>query len=113
MLASVRISGIPSFFHCTASHILFKGRFLDKTVFVKISCHKKNLLKKVCSEFLTTEYFALAESSKAVSYNSEVGIGMSGTEEETYSIMFSSLRHPARRKILRMLSERKMTFSQM
>ena len=38
---------------------------------------------------------------------------MSGSEEETYSIMFSSLRHPARRKILRMLSERKMTFSQM
>ena len=41
------------------------------------------------------------------------GIGMSGSEEETYSIMFSSLRHPARRKILRMLSERTMTFSQM
>lgn len=37
----------------------------------------------------------------------------SGSEEETYSIMFSSLRHPARRKILRMLSEKKMTFSQM
>ena len=33
--------------------------------------------------------------------------------EETYSTMFSSLRHPARRKILRMLSERSMTFSQM
>jgi hypothetical protein len=38
---------------------------------------------------------------------------MSGSEEETYSIMFSSLRHPARRKILRMLSEKSMTFSQM
>jgi DNA-binding transcriptional ArsR family regulator len=38
---------------------------------------------------------------------------MSESEEETYSIMFSSLRHPARRKILRMLSERTMTFSQM
>ncbi len=37
---------------------------------------------------------------------------MSGSEEETYSIMFSSLRHPARRKILRMLSESAMTFSQ-
>jgi DNA-binding transcriptional ArsR family regulator len=37
---------------------------------------------------------------------------MSGTGEETYSTMFSSLRHPARRKILRMLSERSMTFSQ-
>jgi DNA-binding transcriptional ArsR family regulator len=33
--------------------------------------------------------------------------------EETYSAMFSSLRHPARRKILRMLSEKSMTFSQM
>jgi DNA-binding transcriptional ArsR family regulator len=38
---------------------------------------------------------------------------MSGSTEETYSAMFSSLRHPARRKILRMLSERSMTFSQM
>ena len=38
---------------------------------------------------------------------------MSGSEEETYSLMFSSLKHPARRKILRMLSERTMTFSQM
>ncbi len=38
---------------------------------------------------------------------------MSGSEEETYSIMFSSLRHPARRKILRMLSDKAMTFSQM
>jgi len=38
---------------------------------------------------------------------------MSDSAEETYSIMFSSLKHPARRKILRMLSERSMTFSQM
>jgi len=38
---------------------------------------------------------------------------MSGSEEETYSIMFSSLRHPVRRKILKMLSENPMTFSQM
>jgi len=38
---------------------------------------------------------------------------MTASEEETYSVMFSSLRHPARRKILRMLSEEKMTFSQM
>jgi DNA-binding transcriptional ArsR family regulator len=38
---------------------------------------------------------------------------MSGSTEETYSAMFSSLRHPARRKILRMLAEKEMTFSQM
>ena len=38
---------------------------------------------------------------------------MSGSEEETYSIMFSSLKHPARRKILKMLSEGPMTFSEM
>jgi hypothetical protein len=38
---------------------------------------------------------------------------MSGSLEETYSIMFSSLKHPARRKILKMLSEKSMTFSQM
>jgi DNA-binding transcriptional ArsR family regulator len=40
-------------------------------------------------------------------------IRMGGSEEETYSIMFTSLRHAARRKILRMLSEKSMTFSQM
>jgi hypothetical protein len=38
---------------------------------------------------------------------------MSGSEEETYSIMFSSLKHPARRKILRMLSNKQMTYSEM
>jgi DNA-binding transcriptional ArsR family regulator len=39
--------------------------------------------------------------------------GSTKETEEIYSTMFSSLRHPARRKILRMLSERSMTFSQM
>jgi DNA-binding transcriptional ArsR family regulator len=38
---------------------------------------------------------------------------MAESEEEIYSIMFSSLKHPARRKILRMLSEKSMTFSQL
>jgi DNA-binding transcriptional ArsR family regulator len=38
---------------------------------------------------------------------------MSDSDEEIYSTMFSSLRHPVRRKILRMLSEKPMTFSQM
>ena len=38
---------------------------------------------------------------------------MPDSEEEIYSIMFSSLKHPVRRKILRMLAERSMTFSQM
>ena len=38
---------------------------------------------------------------------------MSNSEEEIYSTMFSSLKHPSRRKILRMLSQRPMTFSQM
>jgi DNA-binding transcriptional ArsR family regulator len=41
------------------------------------------------------------------------GWDMSDSEEEIYSTMFSSLKHPARRKILRMLSERSMTFSQL
>ncbi len=36
---------------------------------------------------------------------------MSDSEEETYSTMFTSLRHPARRKILRMLGEKPKTFS--
>jgi len=38
---------------------------------------------------------------------------MSSSEEEIYSTMFSSLKHPARRKILRMLAQKPMTFSQM
>jgi len=38
---------------------------------------------------------------------------MSRKEEETYSIMFRSLKHPARRRILRMLAEKPMTFSQL
>jgi DNA-binding transcriptional ArsR family regulator len=36
---------------------------------------------------------------------------MSDVEEETYSIIFTSLRHPVRRKILRMLSEKPRNFS--
>lgn len=36
---------------------------------------------------------------------------MFDSEEETYSIMFTSLKHPARRKILRMLGEKPKTFS--
>lgn len=38
---------------------------------------------------------------------------MPDSEEEIYSIMFSSLKHPVRRKILRMLAEKSMSFSQM
>ncbi|MCW4017922.1 MAG: winged helix-turn-helix domain-containing protein [Candidatus Bathyarchaeota archaeon] len=38
---------------------------------------------------------------------------MMSSEDEIYSTMFSSLKHPARRKILRMLSEKPLTFSQM
>src|SRR3990172_6903616 len=38
---------------------------------------------------------------------------MSDSEETIYSTMFSSLKHPARRKILRMLSKTPMTFSQL
>jgi DNA-binding transcriptional ArsR family regulator len=38
---------------------------------------------------------------------------MANSEEETYSTMFSSLKHPVRRKILRMLSDKPMTFMEM
>ena len=38
---------------------------------------------------------------------------MPDAREEIYSTMFSSLKHPARRKILRILSEKPMTFSEM
>jgi len=37
---------------------------------------------------------------------------MSGFEEETYSIIFASLKHSVRRKILRMLSEKPRSFSE-
>ncbi len=38
---------------------------------------------------------------------------MPDVQEEIYSIMFSSLKHPVRRKILRVLSEKPLTFSEM
>ena len=38
---------------------------------------------------------------------------VSDGQEEIYSIMFSSLKHPARRKILRILSDKPLTFSEM
>ena len=38
---------------------------------------------------------------------------MSDGQEEIYSIMFSSLKHPARRKILRILADKPLTFSEM
>jgi DNA-binding transcriptional ArsR family regulator len=38
---------------------------------------------------------------------------MAGSEEEIYSIMFTSLKHPVRRKILRMLNDKPMTFMEM
>ena len=36
---------------------------------------------------------------------------MPNSEEETYSIIFQTLKHPARRKILRMLAQKPKTFS--
>jgi DNA-binding transcriptional ArsR family regulator len=38
---------------------------------------------------------------------------VSDGQEEIYSIMFSSLKHPARRKILRILADKPLTFSEM
>lgn len=38
---------------------------------------------------------------------------MASNEEEIYSTMFTSLKHPVRRKILRMLSDKPMTFMEM
>ncbi len=35
-----------------------------------------------------------------------------GIEEETYSVIFTSLKHPVRRKILRMLADKPFTFSE-
>ena len=37
---------------------------------------------------------------------------MSDAKEEIYSTMFNSLKHPARRKILRVLSEKPLAFSE-
>jgi len=38
---------------------------------------------------------------------------MASSEDEIYSIMFTSLKHPVRRKILRMLGEKPMTFMEL
>jgi DNA-binding transcriptional ArsR family regulator len=40
-------------------------------------------------------------------------IGLAEGNEEIYSIMFSSLKHPVRRKILRILADKPLTFSEM
>jgi len=40
-------------------------------------------------------------------------VGMPESKEEIYSIMFSSLKHPARRKILRILADKPLSFSEM
>ncbi len=40
-------------------------------------------------------------------------VQLAGTEEEIYSTMFTSLKHPARRKILRLLAAKPMTFMEM
>jgi DNA-binding transcriptional ArsR family regulator len=40
-------------------------------------------------------------------------LGMPEGKEEIYSIMFSSLKHPARRKILRILADKPLAFSEM
>jgi DNA-binding transcriptional ArsR family regulator len=39
-------------------------------------------------------------------------LGAEKTEEETYSLIYSSLKHPVRRKILRMLEIKPLTFSE-
>lgn len=39
-------------------------------------------------------------------------MGAEKTEEETYSLIYSSLKHPVRRKILRMLETKPLTFSE-
>jgi len=47
-------------------------------------------------------------------HNNSVGDGrMTDSGETIYSTMFSSLKHPARRKILRMLSEKSLSFSEL
>jgi DNA-binding transcriptional ArsR family regulator len=38
---------------------------------------------------------------------------LSGSEEDTYSIIFTSLKHPIRRRILRILSDEPQTFSEL
>jgi DNA-binding transcriptional ArsR family regulator len=40
-------------------------------------------------------------------------VNLANNEEEIYSIMFTSLKHPVRRKILRMLADKPMTFMEM
>jgi DNA-binding transcriptional ArsR family regulator len=40
------------------------------------------------------------------------GVQMVGQEDEIYSTMFTSLKHPVRRKILRMLGQKPMTFTE-
>jgi DNA-binding transcriptional ArsR family regulator len=42
-----------------------------------------------------------------------IGLAENKVEEETYSVIFTSLKHPVRRRILRMLAEKPLQFSEM
>ena len=42
-----------------------------------------------------------------------VGCALAANEEEIYSIMFTSLKHPVRRKILRILNDKPLTFKEL
>lgn len=54
----------------------------------------------------------MTKSLRTISDYKDTGCrDVSDSGEETYSIMFTSLRHPARRKILRMLAEKPKNFS--
>jgi len=78
-------------------------------------------LKSVSSKALF--FFALVKSS-LVSFSLRktffltvftlfTGVGMPKFEEETYSTIFTALKHPTRRKILRLLSEGPKSFTEM
>ena len=42
-----------------------------------------------------------------------MGVSVPESKEEIYSIMFSSLKHPVRRKILRILADKSLAFSEL
>jgi DNA-binding transcriptional ArsR family regulator len=60
----------------------------------------------LCQIFLIKTFFRMFDRLY-------LGKSVSAPEEEPYSIMFGSLKHPIRRKILRMLMEKPRSFSEM
>lgn len=72
----------------------------------------QNLLKAQCDHVKFSSQKPFLNAAKVKFYEDFIMSKSKERQEETYSVIFTSLKHPTRRKILRMLIYRQMTFSE-